>query len=241
METLRLIQLGFVITTIGSYSFFFLLLRRSIRAANFSPTKEKKVFIGCLAAIIGWTIVISVLSLIGFFNNFQTIPPRLVIVLIVPLIAIIWAIYTDTGKEIIKHSNTHSVIYLQSFRIAVEILLWMLFLQDLLPVQLTLEGRNFDILSGLTAPIVGFLLARRKVPGFVVILWNFVCLGLLINVVSMAILSMPTPFRMFLNDPANTVVGTFPVVWLPGLLVPLAYGLHFFSLRQLFQGRNTVD
>lgn len=240
METLLLIQLGFVVTTIGCYSFFFLVLRQSIRASNFSITKQKRVFIGCLAAIIGWTIVISVLSLMGFFNNFQTIPPRQMIVLIVPLITIIWAIRTDTGREIIKHSSIHSVIYLQTFRIAVEFLLWMLFLQDLVPVQLTLEGKNFDILSGLTAPFIGLLLARRALPRFAAIFWNFVCLGLLINIVSMAILSMPTPFRVFLNDPANTIVATFPVIWLPGLLVPLAYGLHFYSLQQLFLDK-TVD
>jgi hypothetical protein len=36
-----------------------------------------------------------------------------------------------------------------------------------------------------------------------------------------------------MNEPANTIVAVFPISWLPGLLVPLAYTLHIFSLKQL--------
>jgi hypothetical protein len=46
---------------------------------------------------------------------------------------------------------------------------------------------------------------------------------------------MPTPFRVFMNEPSNTIVAKFPIVWLPALLVPLAYGLHFLSLRQYWR------
>lgn len=240
METLLLTQFGFVITTIVFYFLFFLLLKRSIKASNLSPAKGKNVFIGCLVVIAGWTIAISGLSWMGFFSDFQSIPPKATILVIVPLITLIWAVRTDTAKEIIKHSSIHQIIYLQSFRIIVEFLLWALFLQDLLPIQLTLEGRNFDIISGITAPIIGLFLTQRLIPGYIAVIWNIICLGLLVNVVSMAVLSMPTPFRVFLNEPANTIIATFPFVWLPGLMVPLAYGLHFYSLRQLFMGRNTI-
>jgi hypothetical protein len=36
-----------------------------------------------------------------------------------------------------------------------------------------------------------------------------------------------------MNEPANLLVTKFPFILLPGMLVPLAYGLHFLSLRQL--------
>jgi hypothetical protein len=44
---------------------------------------------------------------------------------------------------------------------------------------------------------------------------------------------MPTPFRYFQNEPANTLVAKFPFILLPGILVPIAYSMHIFSLRQL--------
>lgn len=64
-------------------------------------------------------------------------------------------------------------------------------------------------------------------------MWNLLSLGLLINIVTIALLSIPTPFRVFMNEPANTLVAHFPFILLPGMLVPLAYGLHFLSMRQL--------
>jgi len=110
----------------------------------------------------------------------------------------------------------------------------MLFIQELLPIQMTFEGRNFDILAGITGPIVAYLAYSKKVLSrSVVIAWNILCLGLLINIVVTALLSIPSPFRYFMNEPANTIVAEFPIIWLPGFLVPLAYGLHFLSLRKL--------
>jgi hypothetical protein len=41
-----------------------------------------------------------------------------------------------------------------------------------------------------------------------------------------------------MNEPANTLVGQFPFILLPGILVPIAYGLHIFSLRQLLKQRT---
>jgi hypothetical protein len=71
------------------------------------------------------------------------------------------------------------------------------------------------------------------------IVWNVMGLLLLVNIVTIALLSMPTPFQYFHNEPMNTIVLKFPFVFLPGLLVPLAYGLHFLSLRQLAQSSRT--
>jgi hypothetical protein len=47
------------------------------------------------------------------------------------------------------------------------------------------------------------------------------------------VLSMPTSLRYFMNEPSNTIVAQFPFILLPGVLVPIAYTMHIFSLRQL--------
>jgi hypothetical protein len=150
----------------------------------------------------------------------------------VPLISIVWFTLSGTAKEILPHIPENELIRLQVFRIFVEILLWLLFVEKLLPVQMTFEGRNFDILAGITAPLVSYFVRQQKLSKTGIIIWNLLCLGLLINIVSVAIMSMPTPFQYFTNEPSNTIGNIFPVNWLPGLLVPLAYGLHFLSLRQ---------
>lgn len=235
MNTSYLItQLGFAATTVISYGFLLGRLRKSLKASNFSEEKKKKIFTGTTLALVGWAAVTGVLSLSGFLSDFSTFPPKLMIVLIVPLIVILWVVSTETVKGILKHTPPETIIRFQSFRIFVEILLWMLFVNSLAPIQMTFEGRNLDILSGITAPVVAFLVSRKRLSRPLTIAWNIACLGLLLNIVITAILSLPTPFRVFMNEPSNTIVAKFPIIWLPGLLVPLAYGLHFLSLRQLF-------
>ena len=103
---------------------------------------------------------------------------------------------------------------------------------------MTFEGYNFDILVGLTGPIIGMIIQRKNSPTLLLI-WNFAGLCLLINIVTIAILSAPVPFRVFMNEPANRIVTQFPIVWLPGILVPLAYTLHIFSIRQAIAARKT--
>ena len=65
------------------------------------------------------------------------------------------------------------------------------------------------------------------------------CLLLLLNILAIAALSMPTPLRQFMNEPANTIIGEFSFIYLPGVLVVIAYSLHIFSLRQLHELKST--
>ncbi len=225
-------QIGFILLTLISYYFLIKVLQTALKKSSFPDDKKKKVLVITVLALTGWTTFISILSSVGFFSDFSSFPPRLGIVLIVPLITILLVTFSKTAKALLPLIPTTALIKIQSFRVAVEILLWMLFIQNLLPIQLTFEGRNFDVLAGLTAPIIAMLINRYSLPRKWIILWNIAGLALLFNIVGLALLSLPTPFRYFMNEPANTIVATFPYVWLPGLLVPLAYGLHFLSLRQ---------
>jgi hypothetical protein len=234
-------QLGFAAVTFVTWFFFFKIFRRGLDAAPFPEERRKRLFRNTLLAVLGWTVAVSGLSLSGVLSDFTTTPPRLFVVLLVPLVTIIVVVRTETVKIILQHTEASAILVLQSFRIAVEILLWLLFIQNLAPVQMTFEGRNLDVLTGLTALPMAWLASRKILSPFWTALWNVACLGLLINILATAVLSMPTPLRVFMNEPANTIVSRFPVVWLPALLVPMAYGLHFLSLRQLLVHKKTAS
>jgi pimeloyl-ACP methyl ester carboxylesterase len=49
---------------------------------------------------------------------------------------------------------------------------------------------------------------------------------------------MPSPLRVFHNQPDSSLLTRFPFIFVPGLLVPLAYTLHIFSLRQWGMSRS---
>jgi hypothetical protein len=104
----------------------------------------------------------------------------------------------------------------------------------LIPVLMTFEGNNYDIISGVTAPILFYLVfVRRKANQTILLMWNVICLGLLINVLTIAILSAQTPFQKLAFDQPNIGVTYFPFVWLPSVIVPIILLSHLATIRQL--------
>jgi hypothetical protein len=228
-----LIQAGFIVLTIIFFGLLLKEFKNALTKSAFDLQQKKKIFNRMILGLIFWGIFVSGWSLSGRMADFSMFPLNVLPILIIPLITILVITFSKIFREIIIHVPAQNLVRLQSFRFFVEILLWALFMQNHLPVQMTFEGRNFDVLSGLSAPFIAYLVSRHKLSRTGLLIWNVLCLGLLLNIVGTAILSFPSPLRVFMNEPANTIVTAFPVSWLPGMLVPLAYGLHFLSLRQL--------
>lgn len=229
-------QVGFFLLTIIFYYLIYREFRLALPKTSMPPEKQKRFSRNFLIGFFSWLAFVYIWSRFGIFENFEWFPFNAIPVILLPLTIILIFTLSSTVKEILVHIPQENLIKLQSFRFYVEVLLWALYASALLPIQMTFEGRNFDIIIGVTAVLLttrlgGFMLLD-KLPGFVIILWNIVGLGLLMNIVAIAILSMPTSFRYFMNEPANTVVTQFPISLLPAFLVPLAYMLHILSLRK---------
>ena len=100
--------------------------------------------------------------------------------------------------------------------------------------MMTFEGRNLDILSGLLAPIVWFLAFRgggqRR---WLLMTYNMFGLILLTNIVTIAILSMPSPMQQIALDQPNVGVSLFPYIWLPAIIVPAVLFSHLAALWKL--------
>jgi hypothetical protein len=226
-------EIGFILLTLVSYYYLMRLLRSTLKKSTLDNSRQRKILNMVIIGLLAWGTFISIMAKTGFFSDFTSIPPRLGIILFIPLITILLITFSKTANVLLPLIPPAELIKIQVFRVVVEIILWVFFIQHLLPVQMTFEGRNFDILVGLTAPIMVFLINRYSLAKKWIIVWNIAGILILFNIVGIALLSAPTPFRYFMNEPANTIVATFPFIWLPGFLVPLAYGLHFLSLRQL--------
>jgi len=191
-----------------------------------------------MLAITAWVAALGFLSLQGFFANFKSLPPRILPALLVPLGAGLLCLRSAATRELLARTPPQWPIYLQSFRILMEIILWLLYLQHRAPVIMTFEGRNVDILVGVTAIPVGYLcFVRRTWPARVALWWNVAGILILLNVVAHAQLSTPSPFRVFVTDPPLTFIAYWPYILLPGFLVPLAWLGHAASLMQFSRSR----
>lgn len=114
---------------------------------------------------------------------------------------------------------------------------------------MTFEGRNFDILAGISALLVYYFAFKKnentsnisQKAKLVLIIWNLVSLCFLLNIVVLAILSAKTPFQQVGFEQPNVAVTYFPFNWLPSVVVPLVLFSHLAALRQIFfQSTNTI-
>ena len=106
------------------------------------------------------------------------------------------------------------------------------YLEGVMPVQMSYSGQNGDVVTGITAGALGLWLARRHAPRWVVAAWNVLGLALLVNVVTVAIMSTPL-FEWFGKDRVPLFVTYPPFVWLPAILVMAALMSHILVWRRL--------
>jgi hypothetical protein len=192
-----------------------------------------------LKLIIGWSILQIIISLLGFYKVADTFPPRFSLLIIPPLILTIISFNTKKGKRFIDSLNIKTLTLLHTIRIPVELVLYWLFVHKAVPGLMTFEGRNFDVFSGLSAPFIYYFGFVKKILNRkIILLWNFVCLTLLFNIIFNAALSLPGIFQQFAFDQPNIAILHFPFVLLPSVLVPLVWFSHFASIRQLLYSKN---
>lgn len=214
-------------------------LNKALKFVSWPVSAQRSLFSKSVVTIFLWVILIGVLSGLGFFRVTDSIPPRPVIILLFSVVAAIVIARSKTFSELLSVTPLHWLVYLQSFRILVELILWQGYLRGLIPVQMTFEGLNYDIFSGLLALPAGWVISRNPGSAKIVgIAYNVIGMLLLANILTIAVLSMPTSLRYFMDEPSNVIVGEFPFIYIPGVFVVLAIFMHVFSLRQLMMLRN---
>lgn len=182
----------------------------------------------------GWLVLLALLASRDVFVDPVRMAPRVAATLLVPLAVGLFLLPTHGVRHYVAATPAAWLVYTQSFRIVMELILFALAVQQRAPELITFGGRNADILIGLTAVPVGYFTVTRRVwPRRVVAIWNVAGILILANVVAHAQLAAPGPYRLFVTEPSTAFLGTFPYIWLPGFLVPLAFWLHAASLLQL--------
>nr|WP_298994992.1 hypothetical protein [uncultured Allomuricauda sp.] len=127
--------------------------------------------------------------------------------------------------------NLKWLTLLHTIRIPVEIVLFYLFVQGYVPDLMTFEGYNYDILSGISAPMVYYgAFVKNWIGKKGLLIWNFICLAMLINILTIAVLSAQTPIQQLAFDQPNIGVTYFPFVWLPAVIVPIVFYSHLASI-----------
>ena len=186
--------------------------------------------------VLLWLVLQAAAGLSGFYTVTNVMPPRFALLLLPPIMLIISLFFTKWGSAFIAGADVKMLTLLHIVRIPVELTLYWLYLHKVIPEIMTFEGRNFDILCGLSAPFVYYFgYIKNSLHRKVLLAWNLVCLLLLANIVVTALLSAPFPFQRLAFDQPNIALLYFPFVWLPCCIVPIALLSHLVTIKRLIK------
>ena len=181
-----------------------------------------------------WLAYAAALAASGLLSRSEAFPPSM-LALIVPLFVLpIWLARTPAGTVLIDRVPMAWLIGFNAFRVPLELVMHEAAVEGTMPPQMTYTGLNFDIATGLTAIAVAIFAAQGYAPRWLIAAWNALGSVLLLNIVVIALASMPM-FRAFGSDPqrVNTWVAHFPFVWLPAGCVAAALFSHALLWRKI--------
>jgi hypothetical protein len=201
---------------------------------------DRKTTVKTFIILFLWLSFLKIISGMSFFHDFESMPPRLIIGPLSCIIAITVLAFSRSFGGFLKRVPLHWLVYVQGFRIVMEIILCLLAENGVIHERMTFTGLNFDILAGISALLVGWLVKKNKISRAGLIAWNIACVILLLNIVGIAALSTPYPFAVFRDEPVNTAVFYFPFIWLPGFVAPFALAMHVFTIRKVMLEKKSA-
>ncbi|HEY4151628.1 MAG TPA: hypothetical protein VGM41_21965 [Chitinophagaceae bacterium] len=211
---------------------FFGLTAIAVIGLFYKAANRSKTF---LVIVSLWVVFQSVLGVNGFYK-IDTTPPRFLLLASPPVLFLLIGLIIPRGRRFIDSLDLKTLTVLNTLRIPVEIVLYWLFLNNAVPGAMTFEGRNFDILSGISAlPVLYFGFRKGRLNKPLLLVWNLVCLGLLLNVVTIAVLSAAAKWGQSAFDQPKFALVYFPFLLLPGCLVPLVLTSNVAAIRQLLK------
>ena len=213
------INIVFILTTLLTILLF-------LKAINFQKT--------------GIIILLTLLIFQGFlsYNGFYQLPLRIPVLVMPSLLIIIILLSGKFSKKWLPAVSLPWLTALHIIRIPVEMVLFWLYKEKQIPVNMTFEGWNYDIVSGITSlPMIWISFSNSSIKKKILLGWNFICLGLLITIVTIAVLSAKLPIQQWGFDQPNVAIQHFPFAWLPSVIVPIVLMVHLASIRLILKSK----
>jgi hypothetical protein len=193
------------------------------------------------ALLVAWHAAATALAGAGLYraDPVDTVP-TIAAALAVPLLVGWLVLRIPALQRVLTRSGVPALLVAaQSFRIFGVVFL-ILAAQNHLPAQFAVPAGVGDMLVGLAAPVVGWILWRQPHRRRLGITFNSLGLLDLFVAVGMGVTSAPGVLRVFTAPPSTQPLTELPLVLVPAFAVPLAILLHIASLRTLTEAGKPV-
>ena len=229
------LRAGFIALTVALGALFIAAVYwSSLRTGLARPGAMRRAALAAVAAV-AWIALTGMAAARGLLH-FDA-PPTMLIAILLSIALAIGLALSPLGRRIAIGLPVVALVSYQGFRVVVELLMHRAYTEGLMPVQMSYSGRNFDIITGVTALALGAWLATGRSSRGLLVTWNTLGVLLLANILGVALLSAPTPMRRFMNEPANVWITNAPWVWLPTVMVFAAVFGHVAVYRRLADTR----
>lgn len=169
-------------------------------------------------------------------------PPGLVGFFATLNVAAIALAFSPVGTKLIDGLPLWTLAAFQGFRLPLELVLHDWADTGTIPVQMTFEGHNFDIATGVAAlAVAGFVLGtrRREAPRWMLWAFNVVGTGLLAAVIVIVLRSSPLPIKSYEGPPLRLALH-LPYAWIGPVCVAGALAGHLMLWRGLLRRERSA-
>jgi hypothetical protein len=156
-------------------------------------------------AVLAWLLATAIVAASGALRRFDATPPPIALLALAVGVIGIAVPCSSLGTLLVRGLPLWALVGFQVFRFPLELLMHRTYVEGLMPVQMSYSGRNYDIVSGITAGVLAVWLGRGRAPRWVVASWNILAFVLLVNIVTVAVVSTPL-FGWFGKERLNTAV-----------------------------------
>jgi len=225
--TLVFVVLSAIVATLGAWA------AALAPAAGPRPSRVAPRWLAAAAVVAVWMAVWALVARTGALLRFDHRPPPLLLMLVATVAAGVAIGASPLGARLARLPLA-ALVGFQAFRLPLELVMDRAARAGVMPVQMSFEGWNFDVVTGASALVLAALLLANRAPRALVVAWNVLGVGLLANIVAIAVASTPL-LHAFGTAPAavNTWIATAPFVWLPTVFVALAIAGHIVLTRRL--------
>ena len=178
-----------------------------------------------------WIIIGAIVPASGVLETKMLPPPPVFLIGASFLLAFAIA-FSKIGKRL-SRLPLAALIGFHAYRLPLEMVLHYWYVAGTMPVQMTYEGHNFDIASGILAIIIGIWAFCGYMLKAAAWIFNIVGTFLLGVVIFVALTSSPFQFRQYTNEPAVLLIYHFPYSWIVTLGVTGALLGHLVLFRKL--------
>lgn len=228
-----MITVGFVALLIATLAFWQYGMEVTFRRKNVSTQRMRKWKLNTLLVIGGWLAYITLLSTTNLLTNTQS-SFRIPVLVLLPVSGFITYFFlSNKFKVFVTCFPKMMVVYGQTLRIAVELLIYGSYVQGVIPAHATFEGYNLNIVVGLTAPVIGCMAFLSKtLPSKTLVLWNIVGMGFLAVEMFVFMATLLCPELCGLEHTFSPEFGTMPYLLLLSVFIPSSVFMHLISIAQ---------